>query len=165
MAKTSIDFENLTSKEAGDLLGVTAAAVYQWVKAGCPFIAAKGQSNRFRWRDVHRWWLDHRYRPSNVAPPAGSGGPALTRSEADARKAAAEAQLAELKLERERGRLVPLDEVEDEWARQVVAVRARLLALPARLRGPLGPESAAVVDREIRAALAELAVGAKVEAA
>lgn len=159
---SKVNLEDLSGKEAGDFFGVTAAAVHQWVQAGLPFVAVKGKVNRFRWRDVFRWWLDNRYRPSGQ-PTKGAGR--ATKADSEARKASADARLRELRVEREEGRLVPLEDVEAEWTRKVVAARARLLALPARLRGPLGPEAAGLVDKEIRAVLSELAAGTKVEAA
>lgn len=152
-----LDLENLTAEDVAALLGVTSRAVRLWPADGCPFHSIKGKSNRFRWREVFRWWLDHRHRPAAVAAPGGK----VSRPEAEARKAAAEARLKELRLAREEGRLVAVEDVEAEWTRKVVTARARLLALPARVRAPLGPEAAAMVDAEIRAVLADLAQGSR----
>lgn len=85
----------------------------------------------------------------------GSGYPAHR-----ARREAAQADLAELKLRERRGELVVAEEVAREWADQVVAVKTRLLGVPTRLRQQLPSVSSAVagmVEDLIREVLEELA--------
>lgn len=58
-----------------------------------------------------------------------------------------------------RRELVPAAEVEAEWSRVCVALRARLLALPSRVQQRLAHLTAAevaTIDREVRDALTEL---------
>lgn len=60
---------------------------------------------------------------------------------------------------RTRGELVELATVEADWTRIMVALRARLLAVPSRCAsrmGQLTPAELATIDREIRDALTEL---------
>ena len=88
-------------------LGVTSQQVSQWKAAGMPF----GKTGRILLKDAVRWLREHERRSR----------PKIGASEANERRAAAEAELAELKLARERGDVVPAAEVqaaaEDEAAR------------------------------------------------
>lgn len=78
-----------------------------------------------------------------------------------ARVARAQAETLELKLKEARGELVRAVEVERTWAEILRGVRSRVLAVPSRLRAEvsLGGATAEALDRELRAALAELGEG------
>jgi hypothetical protein len=82
------------------------------------------------------------------------------RAKAEARRAEAEASLAELKLARLRGELVPVNEVGVELGRVFASVRARLLAIPPKLAPIISPEDPAkartLLDATVLEALAEL---------
>ena len=84
--------------------------------------------------------------------------------EARARKMAAEAELAELTLARERGRLIPIETHGERLARILERVRARLVALPGSLAPRLvGIETAAeaqgLIAAGVAAVLTELSAG------
>src|SRR5690606_13054494 len=88
------------------LLGVTQQQVSQWKAAGMPF-----QRGKVTTAAAVRWLREHERRQR----------PRIGASEANDRRAAAEAELAELKLARERADVVPAIAVraaaEDEAAR------------------------------------------------
>lgn len=78
-----------------------------------------------------------------------------------ARKEAAQAALAELELERERGRLVAARDVARGIADMIIACRAKLLGVPSRAKQAmpeLTSEQVDVIDSLVREALEELAL-------
>lgn len=88
---------------------------------------------------------------SNAAPAAGSGT-GERRSDAQARKEAALADLAEMDVQQKRGNLIPKDDVDAALRAFATSVRARLDVLPDQLAPLLAPVSD--LD-EIHALLAE----------
>lgn len=122
-------------------IGVTQQQVSQWKAAGMPF----GRTGRILLKDAVRWLRDHERRER----------PRIGASEANERRAAAEAELAELKLARERGDVVlaaeALAKMEDENAR-VAGILAQLASEYAPLvasRTGCGLRDASAVLREI----------------
>jgi phage terminase Nu1 subunit (DNA packaging protein) len=106
-------------------------------------------------------------RPPNAEPPSpetahrGPGRPASLHA-ARTRKEWALAELREIEVRRRRGELLDRDDVRDTWCKILRDVRARLLAVPNRVRSRLPhltPADILVVDEEIRAALTALAKG------
>lgn len=98
------------------------------------------------------------------APPPAAGPQAPDRvpdyQESRARREAAEAGLAELKVQQQMGTLVEAAAVRAEFARQTSAVRDGLLNIPARLAPVLAAETSVgkvqtLLDTEIRAVLAQ----------
>ncbi|HEX2526895.1 MAG TPA: hypothetical protein VHL31_11455, partial [Geminicoccus sp.] len=75
--------------------------------------------------------------------------------EARQRKVAAEAQLAELELARQRGEVVAIEDVGVELERCYSAVRNRLMAMPPKLAPLLCPEDPAVAQRLLEAAVVQ----------
>lgn len=94
---------------------------------------------------------------------SGRGGEAhvleLTAERARLAKAQADAQ--ELRNAQAHGELIRAEDAEREWFDLLRQLRARLLAIPARLRsdGALDREASAALDRALRDALAELGGG------
>ena len=81
---------------------------------------------------------------------------------AKARKMAADADLAELRVDVERGRLVDARQVADQWHRALRVVRDRVLAIPARVAADLAAMGDATqvrmaLDAELRIALSAAA--------
>jgi terminase small subunit / prophage DNA-packing protein len=92
----------------------------------------------------------------STAAAGREGGPA---SQARARLITAQAATAELKQAALGGELVPIADIETTWSGEVRAIRARLLALPARIAGKVPHLTAAevmAIDDEIRTCLTEL---------
>ena len=75
------------------------------------------------------------------------------------RLASAQADLVQLKARKASGELVEAALVQEQWVRVMSTLRARLLAIPSRVgsSGAAGGHTIAELDREIRAALEELA--------
>ncbi|MFE3837908.1 DNA packaging protein [Pseudogemmobacter sonorensis] len=94
-----------------------------------------------------------------AAGRAGADGDGFTLAGQRARLAKAQAEAQEMKNLAQRGELVSAAEVERAWADTLRNLRSQLLAVPGRIRARLGHLTAtdtAVIDREIRDALAEL---------
>lgn len=82
--------------------------------------------------------------------------------EAQTRKEIALADLREMEVQKRRGELLEADEVAREWADVLRRVRAGVLAVTSRIRARLPhltTEDGAVIDRELRDALASLGEG------
>lgn len=79
----------------------------------------------------------------------------------------AQAEVAEIKQAALRGEFLPAKEVEEAWTAEVRQVRARCLALPARIAAKvphLSHAEVALIDDEVRAFLHELADSSTYEA-
>jgi terminase small subunit / prophage DNA-packing protein len=75
------------------------------------------------------------------------------------RLTAAQADLAELKLQEARNELVQASEVETKWASILSSLRASFMGIPARVQtqlGHLSQHDVELIDREIRDTLLEL---------
>lgn len=116
----------INQKELGDITGLSRAALANWsAQPGCPKKVANGRT-LYAWPDWNEWRFQEGRRskaPEDV-------------EEARARKLAAEAELAEIERDRERGLLVPLADVEREVGVVLDRLRAKLVALPGKW-GPL----------------------------
>lgn len=152
----------MVTNQAGlaDLFRVTPATVRAWVRLGLPVLEAggSGKSSKFDVSDAIAWregQIVTKLAPARV-PDGG-----VSEEEARRRKLFAEAQLAELKLDTERGALVEIEAVGEEVDLILSRVRTRLLAIPGALAVTLTNEPDPVVVRgrvfdEVAAALAEL---------
>lgn len=99
-------------------------------------------------------------RPSAVAPTKDDGN-ADYRS-ARVRREAALAEIAELELAERKGRVAPIEELEQRMVRAFTIVRTHLLGIPSRIRQRLphiAAEDVREIDDLIREALTELADG------
>lgn len=109
-------------------------------------------------RRLHDWVAARRKRP----PAAAAAEPKGSVDELE-RLRRANASIRELDLARLRGELLRRDDVAAEWRRRVLAVRAKLLALPRTIAGRCANSPAPVVDAEasaiIRDILEEFAAG------
>lgn len=97
-----------------------------------------------------------------AAAGRGQMGPKSSLTAERLRLVREQADRAELANRATRGELVPAADVEAEWAAIATALRARLLALPARVHQRLAHLTAAeveAIDREVRDALTELGGG------
>ena len=97
-----------------------------------------------------------------IAKSAGAPRAAGEPGDATQRKANAEAQLAELKAERELGRFIAIDVVEREWLRLIANCRSKMLAVPST-SAPLAfsaetvDEARTYIENAVHEALNELA--------
>ena len=138
-----------------DLFDITPAMLTQLVKRG---IAIRLGRNSYDLEQSTRNYVKHL---RGVASGRGSDEHSLTLTGERARLARAQADAQELKNAVLRKELVKADEVERRWADILRNLRARILAVPSRLRGALdlSPEQVQRIDRELRDALCELGHG------
>jgi hypothetical protein len=92
--------------------------------------------------------------PTEAADPVAD---IVTMSDALLRKETALARLRELEFDRESGAVVEVARIQAEEAAGNMRVRVKLLGIAAKLAPFVTPEVRALIDREIREALEELA--------
>ncbi len=138
-----------------DLFDITPAMLTQLVQRG---VVVRLGRNSYDLEQSTRNYVKHL---RGVASGRGAGESALTLTGERARLARAQADAQELKNAALRGELVKADEVERRWSDILRNLRARILAVPSRLRGvlDLSPGQVQRIDRELRDALAELGHG------
>ena len=73
----------------------------------------------------------------------------VSLDEARRRKLIAEAELAELELQKERGEVVSIEETERSWTKILGAVRAKILALPTTMAAVSAVESDQKIVKEL----------------
>jgi phage terminase Nu1 subunit (DNA packaging protein) len=123
-------------------LDVSQPQVSQWKAAGMPF----NKAGRIRLSDAVRWLRER----------ASRNRPKLGASEANERRAAAEAELAELKLARERGDVVPAADVYAQAEEEATRVRSALTQMASQ-HAPMVAARLGCGLREASAVLRELA--------
>ena len=143
--------------ELSQIHGVSLPTISNWVKQGCPF-EHKGRLGKewiFNTAKVARW------REDKAAANAIGDVASLDIDEVKLRKLAAEASLAELELEKQRGLVVPIADVTEVWAKELSVTRARILSitnsLPPALMGITDlNECKIIVTKTVREALESL---------
>ena len=133
------------------------SVTYHAKERTCP-IESKSGVIRYRWPEYLAWW-----HARDVAAAEERSAPA-DLNEARTRKTAAEAELAELALEEQRGTLIRVDDAALRVARVLERVRARLVALPGKLAPRLpqletAAECQAIVEGGVADVLTELSRG------
>jgi hypothetical protein len=146
------------------LHGVCRAAAYKWkarglivMTAGKVDVAASNKLLVEQRRDHSRGGAAQ---TSNAGQPE-AGSEVWTTAEAVRRERIAVAKLRELELTREAGKVADVAEVAEKVGKRLGVVRARMLAISSALAARLAALNtaeacAALLDTEIRAALAEL---------
>jgi len=112
----------VTVTELTELLAVNDETVRLWRQKGCPHQVERNRP-RFVVAKVVGWLREQERR---AAEPT-------SLAESEERKAKADAQLAELKLERERGLVVPVDEAASIVEAMLGQLRSTLLTVPQRV--------------------------------
>jgi phage terminase Nu1 subunit (DNA packaging protein) len=142
--------------ELAALLGRDPGTIRAWQRAGMPVVQrskARGNPNLYSVPDVVKW-----LRERAVAEVTNA---ATTVEAARRRKLAAEAQLAEHRLEETRARYVDRGLAREIVAEEFAVVRARCLRIGANIAAALAAEPDAatcerIIQAEITAALTEL---------
>lgn len=155
--------ESVTQSEAAKRLGMTPQALGMWAaKSGAPVIAA-GRLRRCLWPDFPIW-----YRESLIKSRRGPEPPS-GRAESEARQESAKAQLLELKLAEQQGRLMTTDhyrrvvgEAFDRVTAQLKAMKKKLA--PEILAAKTPQEAEVIIDDHVMAVLGELFEGNDVPA-
>jgi hypothetical protein len=91
------------------------------------------------------------YRLSDVVEALGTNAKPKSYEDAKTRKMAADAELAELELQRERGEVVPISEVAEAIGDEYAATRAKLLSIPTKLAPRIALENSEAACRELLA--------------
>lgn len=135
--------------ELAEAFGVSVAAVDHWLRRGCPHVqrGARGVAWKFNLIDVAQWRFkgaeDSNEDPEKMSPKERLDWYKGTRER--------------VALERDNGALIPADEVESEWLRQIGIAKGRLLAMPTRIAPELIQKSESrEVERIIKSAVIEI---------
>lgn len=129
--------------QLGEIFGYALTTVDVWIKDGCPCRGGggKGVERKFDTAEVHQWLVK-----KAKAERAGRGNrfggktaelPAectISIEEAKRRKEVANAKSAELALATEMGAVAPVDKLMKILSEEIANARARLLAIPTKLR-------------------------------
>lgn len=124
-----MNLEQLSAVELGLLFGVSSRAVQQMAEQGMPFEQLKSKVYRFHWRHCLHWWIANRYKGS-VRQDRG----VPSKAESEAKLLAIKTEREAMKLARESGELLPLEEVEPAWMRVAETVKTRVLAIPPKAK-------------------------------
>jgi terminase small subunit / prophage DNA-packing protein len=148
--------EHLTAGKTAKRLSISTRQLQNYVDQGLPKVG-HGKRSYFEWEAVYKWMME---REAEKSRPKSVKEDAKNLAEAQLRKINAEAALAELKLARERGEVVNVQDVEKAVSGQIANARARLLAMPSKLAGLLvgltKPKIKTQLESEVNQALAEL---------
>jgi phage terminase Nu1 subunit (DNA packaging protein) len=142
----------ITTDQLADFIGITANRVGVLAREGHIPRVGKG---RFQQREAVRSYCEHLRKQ---ASGRGASNPEYT--EQKTRLAREQADKAEMQNAVARRELISAADVEREWSSILRDVRAAMLAVPSRLQQRLGhltTHDIAMLDREIRDALAESA--------
>ncbi|MBV6635866.1 MAG: terminase small subunit [Mameliella sp.] len=137
-----------------DLLRISPAALTGLVKRD---LAVKLGHDAYDLTETVGRYVEHL---RGVASGRGDEGQVLTLTGERARLAREQADAQALKNAKLRGELVEASEVERTWSDTLRQMRARLMAIPSRLRADLpnlDPEVLTALDRALRDTLTELA--------
>ena len=155
------DSDKLTKIALAKRFGVTTRTVDNYVAEHMPHHGAR-KSLYFLWHECLAWWRAREI--EKAIPPSSSdseSGDGVSLTEAERRKMLADAELKELKVAREKGKLVAIADVAAAQGQIASNIRTRLRALPAkltpRLVGRRRQDIKTLLEKEIDAALTELA--------
>lgn len=147
----------VNKRELAHFFGVSPQAVDGWLTRGCPVLKKGGPlvGYQFDTAAVAEWRADQR-----AAEMVGDRRPD-NPDDAENRKLSADASLAELKLFRESGQLVAIEDVERVWTKQIAACRQKLLGIPTKLAPMVFAaesieETRSMLEQELHEALNEL---------
>lgn len=122
--------DTCTAADLGRLLGINPRNVRDW--------AAKGvlvRTSNSKYKTLESLHAYHSHLREQAAGRATSGGRNLADEKADL--ARVQRELAEMKLAKERGETLTLDEVRDSWSMFAQAVKSTVLALPTQMRNTI----------------------------
>lgn len=154
----------VNKSEAAAFFGVSIGTIDQWINRGLP--SERRDKNVILNTAQVTQWLE----AQAAERVSGAGSPAGTLDEARVRKTNADAALAELQLQRERGEVVNIADVARTVGEEYAAVRAKLLAIPTKLAPRVAIEAdenacRELLAREITEALNELVADSVTEGA
>ncbi len=135
-AQEAQKFDALTAADVADLLFVTEKTVRNWMNKGDLPFKDHPRGRMLSWKQVLEWYVAYRQadggtRGTQSEKPSNS--PQETMESAMRRRAVAEADLKELQLAGERGKVVAIGDVERSVAKVASSLKQAILALPSRL--------------------------------
>lgn len=137
--------------QLADIMGVSERTLTEWQEAGMPIemVGGRGLENQYDTAKVVEWRLQRALNGATVES---------AREERDRM----EAKLLELRIAKEAGLLVSIDDVQPAWEAAILAARSDLLSLPARLKAAIDARyqidiDPQMLDDEVYQALAKLA--------
>jgi phage terminase Nu1 subunit (DNA packaging protein) len=161
-----MDLARLSQKELAKLLRVEDRTVRNLKDENIP-LHGEGKALYYVWDEVEPWWFDRRMRAAGLKKTGGADVPDLYVSEA--RKAAADAEMAEMKAEIMKGTHLSSAAAEIIWTNHIAAAKAQLITIGPRVSAQLVDgmtvsERRALIDEGVFSALAELEQGTELEA-
>jgi len=153
-----------TRTELAGLLGVNPVTITKWQGEGLPVAVrgGRGVESKYRMADIWKWGLGRERARAGLTGGAGDLSLPLER----AKLARVQTRRGELEVRKREGELLEAADVGRTWSLMVLAIRAKLLALPQAVAERLvaaaaGEQPAAAVEAElageVRDALRELA--------
>lgn len=140
-----------------EIFGISVQGIDGWLARGCPYLekGAPLVGYKFDTAAVVEW------RSQQAVSDAIASNPGADESDADNRLITAQATLAELKLFRELGQHVTLDDVSRVWSQLLASCKARILSVPSKTaaasRASATNEIArSIIEAALREALDEL---------
>ena len=145
------DLPDVNADALAALVGCRPARIGELTRAG---VVPKVAPGRYRLAEAVPAYVRH-----VVANPAGRPRKTSTAGDAATRLKTAQAEREELRLAQARGELLSAAEVRAGWLAEIADLRARLLAVPARVAAAIGMDRAAAarLDAELRLALVDVA--------
>jgi phage terminase Nu1 subunit (DNA packaging protein) len=150
-----MDPYKLTQPELAQILEKTDRAIRDMDGEPTPIPSSGShRARRYDLRKVIPWLIARALKKAEV-PEVGvfEEADVAPYKLSEARKMAADADLAEQKAARDRGELLHILDYERAWAVRIQRHKEGMVAIKARLSTRVGPSVAAIVDDEIRAVL------------
>lgn len=130
-----------------ELVGLSVPCIMSYIQQGLPLVSGDGKRGSKIDSAAGVQWLRDR---DKAGTPAGDLGTEKLRL------AKAQADLAEIEVKVESGKLVSLEEQGKQWDDTVLRIRSRLLALPGRAAQFVGLESPAVAQKLMKTMINEV---------
>jgi phage terminase Nu1 subunit (DNA packaging protein) len=154
------DLAALNGEQLGRLLGLTTRQLRNLTVAGMPSVGL-GKQRRYVWRTCFDWYVARKVAELAPKNARGDANYAFTLVEQQTRKTQADAARAEIKLAKERGEVVAVEEVKQAQIKVNSIIRTRLLGVPTKVAPLVAnkglPQAKAVLESEIREVLTNLA--------
>jgi terminase small subunit / prophage DNA-packing protein len=145
----------LTTKQLSDLFCISDRTVRNWTAKGMPKIAP----GKFDGLAAVRWYAENVFMPE-----AAESRDLLSKAEAERLMLNLKAELLQVEVDKEKGKLVPLEEIKRDWGRIAQAVKTGLYGIPYRLAAILATvdnesEIRKMIKQEVNRSLDEISAG------
>lgn len=141
----------LTKAKLAKSIGVHTGTIDYWLKLGMPFIENEIGTKEYELGKVMEWRVQ--YEADAVRETFAEIQPIIedqmTAIEAERREKAAKAQLAELKLAKERGLVANIDDIIENVASALSEVRAGLMSFKSSLPGRLAHKDERFIEKAL----------------